>query len=130
LTGSTVRHLWIAAIVVLVLVIVFGSLAPQPLVPGGLIPDKVSHYLSYLALALLGSGITTPERLWRTMLRCFLLGLALEVGQYILTDSRLSEWADAAANAAGILTAWVIVARGHAGWGMRAAARLERRRAS
>lgn len=130
MTESTVRRLWIAAIVVLVLLIAFGSLAPQPLLPGRVISDKVSHYLSYLALALLGSGITSPERLWRTMLRCFLLGLALEVAQYVVTDRRLSEWADVAANAAGILTAWLIVARGGAGWGLRAAARLDQHRSS
>jgi VanZ like family len=119
-----------AAIAALVLLIVFGSLAPQPLVPGGLIPDKVIHYVFYLALAVMGSGITTPERLWRSMLRCFLLGLALEVAQFVVTDRRLSEWADVAANAAGILTAWLIVGWGRAGWGMRAAARMDRRRPS
>lgn len=130
MTVSTLRRLWIAAIMLLVLLIAFGSLAPQPLLTGRVISDKVSHYFSYLALALLGSGITTPERLWRNMLRCFLLGLALEVAQYLVTDRRLSEWADVAANAAGILTAWLIVARGRAGWGLRMAASLDRRRSS
>ena len=67
MTEATLRHLWMAAIAVVVAVIVFGSLVPQPLLPGGLLPDKASHYLSYFTLALLGSGITTPERLWRAI---------------------------------------------------------------
>ena len=52
-----------------------------------------------------------------------LLGLALEVAQFFFTERRLSEWADAGANAAGILTAWLIAGWGRAGWGLRAAAR-------
>ncbi len=128
MTETVLRRLWIAAIVALSLAIALGSLSPQPLIPGREISDKVAHYFAYFALALLGSGITSPDRLWRTMLRCFLLGFALEVAQFVVTDRRLSEWADVAANSAGILTAWLIAGQGRAGWGVRLADWLARRR--
>ncbi len=85
--------------------------------------------LAYLSLALLGSGIASPERLWRTMLRCFLLGGALEIAQLLFTEHRMAEWRDLGANVAGILTAWLISGQGRAGWGLRAMAWFNRNRA-
>jgi VanZ family protein len=128
LTPATLRRLWIAAILVLVAFIVAVSLAPQPVVSSQALSDKAGHYLAYLALALLGSGIAAPAGLWRTMLRCFLLGAALELAQGLVTEERVASLADLAANAAGILTAWVVAGQGRAGWGLRAAERLARRR--
>lgn len=130
MTESGLRRLWIAAILVLAAMIIVGSLAPQPLLPNETLPDKVGHYLAYLTLALLGSGIATPERLWRAMFRCFLLGAALELAQAFFTEHRAAEWGDLLANVAGILTAWLIAGGGRAGWGLRAAAWLDRRRSS
>lgn len=100
------------------------------MIPDAGMSDKVGHYLAYLTLALLGSGIAAPERLWRTMLRCFLFGAALEVAQALVTDQRAAEWGDMLANVSGILTSWLIAGSGRAGWGLRAAAWLERRRSS
>ncbi|MGH8250973.1 MAG: hypothetical protein ACREVI_09825 [Steroidobacteraceae bacterium] len=123
MTSARLRHLWIAAIVVLVAAIVAGSLLPVPDVPAALGSDKYRHYFAYLLLALFGSGIVTPDRLWRVMIRCFLLGLALELAQAVLTDTRLAEWTDLLANAAGVVTAWIVAAGGGAGWAYRVAAR-------
>lgn len=117
-----------AAIVVLVVAIVAASLVPQLPAPSRSVSDKAWHFLAYLGLALAGSGITSPDRLWRTMLRCFLLGAALELAQGAMTDARSPEWADLAANTAGIAAAWVIAGQGRAGWGLRASARLFGRR--
>jgi hypothetical protein len=128
LTESGFRHLWIAAIVVVVVVIVAGSLSPSPLLPNHAFSDKLGHYAAYLVLALLASGIVGPARLWRVMLRCFLLGLGLEAAQALLTDNRLAGWGDLLANAAGILTAWLIAGSGRAGWGLRFADRFIRGR--
>jgi len=128
LTESRFRHLWIAAIVVVVVVIVAGSLIPFPVLPDETGSDKFGHYLAYLVLAALASGIVEPARLWRVMLRCFLLGLGLEAAQALMTDNRIAEWGDLLANAAGILTAWLIAGGGRAGWGFRAATRLIRSR--
>jgi VanZ family protein len=127
---ETLRRLWIAAIVVLVALIIAASLWPSPVVPNESFSDKTAHFLAYFSLALLGSGIASPARLWRAMLRCFLLGAALEVAQALLTAHRVADFADLAANVAGIGAAWLIAAQGRAGWGLRAAARLSERRTS
>jgi VanZ family protein len=130
LSEAALRRAWIAAILVLVALIVAGSLSPKALVPNESLSDKTGHFLAYLALALLGSGIAAPARLWRTMLRCFLLGVSLELAQALLTQNRMADVADLAANAAGILAAWLISGQGRAGWGLRAAAWLGGRRSS
>ena len=130
MTPTTFRRLWIAAVLGLAAFIVYASLAPQPPVPTDVLSDKLEHYLAYLSLALLGSGIASPARLRFTLLRCFLLGAALEIAQALFTEHRMAEWGDLAANVAGILTAWLIAGQGRAGWGMRAAAWLQGKRAS
>lgn len=121
------RRIWTGGIVALVAAIVVTSLAPQQLVEIESFSDKLGHYLAYFTLSLAVSGISTPERLRRHLLACFLLGAALEVAQALLTVQRSAEWADLAANGAGVATAWLIAARGRAGWALRAGARLARR---
>ena len=54
----------------------------------------------------------------------------MELAQALLTDHRVADVADLAANAAGIVTAWLIAGQGRAGWGLRAAAWLSERRLS
>jgi VanZ family protein len=130
LSETTLRRLWVAAIVVLVAAIVASSLSPKPVLPSETLSDKYAHFLAYFALALLGSGIASPANLWRVMLRCLLLGAALEVAQALLTEHRVADVADLAANAGGIVVAWLLAANGRAGWGLRAAARLTGRRSS
>lgn len=127
MNASKLRRLWIAAILLLVVAIVVGSLSSRPVVPNESFSDKTAHFLAYFSLALLGSGIATAAGLWRTMLRCFLLGVTLEIAQALLTDHRVADLHDLAANAAGILAAWLISAQGRAGWGLRAAAWLSER---
>lgn len=124
---TVLRRIWIAAIIVIVAAIVAGSLAPQQAVPDENFSDKLGHYLAYLTLALAVSGISMPQRLWRAMLGCFLLGASLELAQATLTEHRSAEWGDLVANIAGIATAWLISAQGRAGWGLRAGAWLIRR---
>jgi VanZ family protein len=130
LSQDALRRLWIAAILAVAGFIVVASLSPRPVVPSVTFSDKYSHFLAYFVLALLGSGIATPARLWRVMARCFLLGAALEVAQAVLTTHRVADFADLAANAGGILAAWLVAGQGRAGWGSRAAARLSRRESS
>lgn len=130
MSEATLRRLWITAIFVFVALIVAASLSPGPVIPSESLSDKTAHFLAYFSLALLGSGITTPARLRRTLLQCFLLGAALEVAQELLTEHRTADLRDLAANTAGILAAWMIAAQGRAGWGVRAFAWISRRRAS
>lgn len=127
---ATLRRLWITAIFVLVALIVAASLSRGPVIPSESLSDKTAHFLAYFSLTLLGSGIATPARLWRTLLNSFLLGVALEIAQELLTDHRTADLRDLAANTGGILVAGMIAAQGRAGWGLRAFARLSRRRTS
>ncbi len=112
----------------LVAAIISASLSPQLPDAVDSLSDKAWHFLAYLSLGLAGSAISTPSRLWRTMLRCFLLGAALEIAQGTLTAARSPEWADLAANTAGIVAAWLLSGWGRAGWGMRAGAWFTGRR--
>ena len=96
--------------------IVAGSLLPFH-VPGAEVGgDKLSHAFSYFALALLGAGIVSAERVWVVMLRCLLLGLALEIAQGLWVVSRQADWRDMLANAAGVAAAWLIVRNDRSGW--------------
>jgi VanZ family protein len=130
LTETAFRRLWTGAVLGLAVFIVYASLSPQPPVPSEILSDKAGHYLAYLSLALLGSGIATADRLRFTLLRCFLLGAALEIAQAFFTEHRMAEWGDLAADVAGILTAWLVASQGRAGWGLRAATWLKRKRTS
>ncbi len=115
-TGTAFRRVWIAGIALGVTAIVLASLLPIPaeVLSGG--SDKAWHFLCYFLLALYSSGIVQPDRLWRMALRCLLLGIALEAAQALFTVSRQADWADVAANAAGIAAAWIIAGGGRAGW--------------
>ena len=125
--GPGLLHAWKAAIALLALLIVVGSLLPMPEapVPGDL--DKLEHFLAYFALALLGSGIVEPPRLWLVMARCFALGLAVEALQAFATETRSADWADVLANALGVLAAWAVAGGSRAGWARHVEAWLARR---
>lgn len=116
LTGPAFRSLWIAGIALAVLVIVAASLMPMPerATAGG--TDKIGHFIAYFTLMLLGAGISTTDRLWQVAIRCLLLGVALEFGQALLTDTRQADWADMLANGAGIVAGWLLAAGPRAGW--------------
>ena len=116
MTSRAFRRAWIAVIALGVAAVVIASLLPMPAVnlEGG--ADKLWHFLTYFALALFSSGIVAADRLWRLAVRCLLLGATLEAAQVLLTDTRQADWTDMAANAAGILCAWMIAAGGRAGW--------------
>lgn len=97
-------------------IIVFASLLPFH-VPGAAVGgDKFGHLFAYLALALFGAGIVEAERVWVVMLRCLLLGLALEIAQGLWVESRQADWRDMLANTAGVACAWLIVRGGRNGW--------------
>jgi len=121
------RLAWIASIWLLVGVIVTGSLVPDlgPLSFG--VSDKVEHFAAYFALTLLCSAVVTTDRLPWVMAGALLLGMSLEVAQAFLTVTRIADWADVAANASGILAAWLLVRR-HAGWALAVEAWFERQR--
>ena len=97
-------------------IIVLGSVLPLHIPGGDIGGDKVGHLFMYFALALAGSGIVAGDRVWIVMLRCLLLGAAIEVAQELWTETREGEWRDLAANTVGILGAWLIVRNGRSNW--------------
>lgn len=122
------RRAWLGALWLLVLAIVAVSLIPDSVSTAVNGIDKLGHFLAYFLLALLGSAVVRADQVARVMLRSFLLGLALEAAQALLTTTRTAEWADIAANSAGVLAAWWLARRGLAGWAGRAEQRLSGRR--
>jgi VanZ family protein len=85
------------------------SLMPlnQTAVPGG---DKLHHLLAYAGLMLVWR-LATPHTTVRTQIKLailfMLMGLAIEFAQG-LTPYRFFEWADALANAIGVLAGWAL----------------------
>lgn len=128
LSHTAFRRTWQVLILLFVFAIAAGSLLPMPslAVPSGV--DKLEHFFGYFALALLGSGIVAPARLWIVMARCFALGLGLEGLQAIATETRSADWADVLANMLGVIAAWAVAARGRAGWARLVEEWLARRR--
>ena len=96
--------------------IVLGSVLPLHIPGADLGSDKFGHWFMYFVLALAGSGIVAPERVWIVMLRCLLLGAALEVAQELWTKDRDGDWRDMLANGAGVFAAWLIVRNGRSNW--------------
>lgn len=118
------RRAWIGSVWLLVSGIAAASLLPDSVGTAAAGFDKLGHFFAYLLLALLGSAMVADDGIARVMARSFLLGVALEAAQALLTESRSAEWADVAANAAGVLAAWLLVRSGLAGWARRVEARF------
>ncbi len=103
-------------IAALTAIIIFASVAPFQVPGAELSGDKFGHFFAYLTLALAGAGIVPAERLWIVMLRCLLLGFALEVVQGLWLEARQADWRDMLANSAGVACAWLIVRGGRSSW--------------
>ncbi|MGQ0383636.1 MAG: VanZ family protein [Gammaproteobacteria bacterium] len=125
--GTGFRRAWQGVILLLAFAIALGSLLSLPSVIPAAGVDKLEHFLAYFALALLGSGIVEPHRLWVVMARSFAFGVSLELLQALSGAGRSADWTDAAANGAGILAAWLVAGSGRAGWARHVEARLWRR---
>lgn len=97
-------------------IIVIASVAPVQVPGAEFSGDKFGHFLAYFALALAGAGIVPAERVWIVMLRCLLLGFALEVVQGLWLETRQADWRDMLANFAGVACAWLIVRGGRSSW--------------
>lgn len=126
LSPTNFRRAWQGLILLLTLAITAGSLLPMASVPSAPGLDKLEHFFCYFALALLGSGIVAPQRLWIVMARSFAFGLALEALQALATATRSADWADVLANGLGVLAAWAIAGGGRAGWARHVEAWLSR----
>ena len=110
------RWLWGTASVVLVLGVIWGSLQTSvdiP-VPGGF--DKFEHLGTYLVLALWFTGMFPRARYWAVVGALLLLGLSMEVGQYLMHAGRLADPDDMAANTAGVVLGLAVALLATGGW--------------
>jgi VanZ family protein len=120
------RQFWIAASVVLVLGVVWGSLQSAfsgPSIHGF---DKFQHFGTYLILAGWFTGLYGRPHWWRIVAGLLGLGLAMELGQYAMQSGRMGDPYDMAANtggvAVGIVVAWLLTG----GWAQKVEAWLGR----
>ncbi|HEY0435349.1 MAG TPA: hypothetical protein VGC92_01835 [Phenylobacterium sp.] len=99
------------------LVLLYMALAPTHDVPGvDLVWDKAEHSVSWMVLTLLGLLLSTRRR-WAIVAYALAFGGLIEVLQWLLPFGRDGEWADFAADAVGVATAyffWRIA--WHLGW--------------
>jgi VanZ family protein len=101
-------RLWLAVGWVLVFVVVYLSLTPQPFDLPGKESDKIGHVLAYATLMLWFSQLYADA--WRRVrLSCALvaLGVGLEFAQRY-TGYRSFELADMVAGAAGVAAGWCV----------------------
>lgn len=96
------RAFWIAASLALVVIVIWGSLQTAfsgPTVHGF---DKVEHFSTYTFLAAWFTGLYTRAYWWRIVAGLLGLGLAMEIGQFLMQAGRMGDPLDMAANTAGV----------------------------
>ncbi len=113
------RPFWIAASVVLVLLVAWGSLQSAF---GGEVPqgfDKVEHFSTYMFLAVWFTGIFARPRWWTVVVALLALGASMEAGQYMMRAGRTADVYDMAANTAGVAVGLLLAALLTGGWAQR-----------
>jgi VanZ family protein len=113
------RRLWIAASLVLMAIVVWGSLQTTVGSPTPQGFDKIEHFTTYLFLAAWFTGLVPRARWWRVVAGLLGLGLAMELGQYLMQAGRLGDPADMLANAAGIAAGMLLARLGTGGWALK-----------
>ena len=112
--------LWIAGALLIAAAIVVGSLLPGPVVESTASWDKLQHTVAYLVLSLWLIGMVGRQGYVRAAAAAFLLGVAVEVAQALLTETRQGDLLDLAANGTGALLALAAAYLGLGGWAQRA----------
>ncbi len=101
---TLIRRHWLALSALLLAVITALSLSPLeklPEVPGS---DKWHHFIAYAAL-MFPAALRRPPHLWAVFL--FYLGWSGGIELIQPYVNRYGEWADLAANAAGLGVGWI-----------------------
>jgi VanZ family protein len=118
---------WIVASVLLVVAVLYLSLAPLS-VPAQLPThfDKVEHAVAYVFLAVWFTGLVVRPHYWRVVAALIVFGLTIEFLQAAMPFGRQGDPRDVLANVAGIgmgiaLARWVT-----GGWALRVEAWLNR----
>ena len=99
------RVWWLA----IALVIVVSLVPPLPLPGSPPGSDKLAHFLAYFALATSAVQLFAARApLLRAGVGLVLLGIVLEVAQYLLTSTRMLDPMDALANTLGVLVGMAV----------------------
>jgi len=98
------RRAWLVLGTLLLLAIIIGSLVPVPKTDIQA-NDKLIHISMYFLLMAWFAQLIEPRYHLRLAIAFASLGLALEFSQHA-TGYRHFEWADALANATGVIVAW------------------------
>jgi VanZ family protein len=120
------RGLWLAASAVLILTVIWGSLetgVDLP-VPDGF--DKVEHLGTYLVLALWFTGLYPRNRYGAVAAALLAMGLAMEIGQYVMAAGRIADPYDMAANTLGVGLGLAVALAASGGWTPKVEAWLSR----
>ena len=117
---------WIAASVLLVAMLAWGSLMPGSDVPGPAYLDKAEHMAAYALLALWFSGLVSRSRYWAVAAALAALGVLMELLQQAMHLGRQADVMDVAANVAGIGAGLAVAAWRTGEWAPRVEAWLGR----
>jgi VanZ family protein len=120
------RGLWLAASAALILIVIWGSLQTSVDLPGPAGFDKVEHVGTYLVLALWFTGLYPSNRYGVIAAVLLGLGLAMEIGQYLMAAGRIADPYDMAANTLGVGLGLVVALRATGGWTPKVEAWLSR----
>jgi VanZ family protein len=96
------RAFWIAASLAMVVIVIWGSLQTEFATAPVHGFDKVEHFSTYMFLAVWFTGLFVRPRWWRIVAGLLGLGLAMEIGQYLMHAGRMGDPLDMAANTAGV----------------------------
>jgi VanZ family protein len=118
---------WLVASVLLVVAVLYVSLAPLD-VPAGLPThfDKVEHAFAYMVLAVWFAGLFVRAHYWKIVLALAALGLVIEILQHVMALGRYGDPMDMAANLLGIGVGIALASRRLGGWALQAEACLNR----
>ena len=102
------RRIWLAGGWLLVVTIIYLSLATVPVETGIEGGDKLGHLLAYgVLMAWWAQLYADPSQRWRLAVSFVALGITMEFAQG-LTPNRYPELLDVVANTSGVLLGWLI----------------------
>lgn len=115
---------WIVASVLLVVTVLYLSLAPiaQPPMPTNF--DKFEHAAAYVLLTVWFTGLVVRPRYWRVAIALLVFGLTIEFLQAAMPFGRQGDPWDVLANVTGIGVGLAIASVATGGWAQKVEAWL------
>jgi VanZ family protein len=93
---------WYLLGLLLVLAVIYTSLAPVGDMPSVSINDKLQHAIAYAITTIWFGGLLTRRHYWQLAASLLALGAAIEVAQGVMALGRTADVVDWLANAAGV----------------------------